>query len=104
MALSALMLRDALRGRRLNEGAARVLQKLETLSRVDGLRRIYVRAGSSVKMWDLISEEELTSSGYTPTRHTCTVPSENALKRDRITYWISEMEAAELWVGEPLEQ
>lgn len=69
MALSALALREGLRGRRLNEGGARVLQKLETLPNADGLRRIYVRAGSSVKMWDLISDEELSSSGYVPTRH-----------------------------------
>jgi hypothetical protein len=103
MALSAFALRDGLRGRRLNEGAARVLQKLETLKSVDGLRRIYVRAGSSVKLWDLVSEEELSSSGYIPTRHHCNVPSEDVLKRDRVTYWISEAESAELWVGEPLE-
>jgi hypothetical protein len=103
MPLSAFVLREALRGRRLNEGGARVLQKLETLTNVDGLRRIYVRSGSSVTMWDLVSEEELSSSGYIPTRHSCNVPSENALKRDRVTYWISEAESSELWVGEPLE-
>ena len=103
IALSALALRDALRGRRLNEGAARVLQKLETLERVGGLRRVYVRAGSSVTMWDLASEEELSNSGYIPTRHACNVQSDDALKRDRITYWISEVEATELWVGEPLD-
>jgi hypothetical protein len=103
MALSAFVLRDGLRGRRLNEGAARVLQKLETLAHVQGLRRIYVRAGSSVTMWDLVSDEELSSSGYIATRHSCSVQSPNALKRDRITYWISEIESSELWVGEPLE-
>ena len=103
MALSAYALRDGLRGRRLNEGAARVLQKLETLTQVDGLRRIYVRTGSSVTLWDIVSEEELSSSGYIPTRHSCSVQSDNALKRDRVTYWISEVESSELWVGEPLD-
>ena len=103
MALSAYALRDGLRGRRLNEGAARVLQKLETLVQVDGLRRIYVRTGSSVTLWDIVSEEELSSSGYIPTRHACSVPSDDVLKRDRVTYWISEMESSELWVGEPLD-
>lgn len=103
MALSAYALRDGLRGRRLNEGAARVLQKLETMARVDGLRRIYVRTGSSVTLWDIVSEEELSSSGYIPTRHACSVPSDDALKRDRVTYWISEIESSELWVGEPLD-
>jgi hypothetical protein len=103
-ALSALALRDGLRGRRrLNEGAARVLQKLETFERVAGLRRVYLRAGSSVTMWDLTSEEELSSSGYIPTRHSCSVQSDDVLKCDRITYWISEAQPTELWVGEPLD-
>lgn len=100
---SALALRDCLRGRRLNEGAARVLQKLETLDRVAGLRRVYRRAGSSVTMWDLTTEEELSSGGYIPTRHSCRVQSEDALKCDRITFWISEAQPGELWVGEPLD-
>lgn len=102
--LSAFTLRDGLRGRRLNEGAARVLQKLETLTRAGGLRRTYVRAGSSVTLWDLVSDEDLSNSGYIPTRHSCSVQSDDALKRDRVTYWISEAESSELWVGEPLEE
>jgi len=102
MALSAATLRDALRGRRLNEGAARVLTKLENRSGASGLRRTYIRAGRSVTMWDLVSDEELSRSGYTSTRQSCVVASEDEVKRDRITYWISEAEAQELWVGEAL--
>ncbi|HEY4642543.1 MAG TPA: hypothetical protein VII75_14460 [Thermoanaerobaculia bacterium] len=99
--LSAAMLRDALRGRRLNEGAARVLKKLES-GAGSGLRRVYTRMGSSVMLSDLASDEWLASSGYIATRHCCSVQSHDALKCDRIAYWISELDAAELWVGEPL--
>ena len=61
--VSALALRDGLRGRRrLNEGAARVLQKLETFERVAGLRRVYLRAGSSVTMWDSSATASRTGS------------------------------------------
>lgn len=91
-------------GRRLNEGAARVLRKLEERAGTSGLHRTYVKSGRSVTMWDVISDTELAQRGYVETRHNSyTIWMEDSVKRDRITCWMSETEAAdELWVGQRL--
>ncbi len=110
--ISGRELRDHLRsvglqslrsGRRLNEGANRVLHKLETASQVEGMHRIYVKIGRTVKMWDLLSDEDLNRGGYVQTRHHAyTISSSDAIRTDRITCWMSEAAAEELWVGEAL--
>ena len=113
-AVSATELRDHLRaaglhslrsGRRLNEGANRVLHKLETVPKAEGLHRIYVKVGRTVKMWDLLSDEDLSRGGYVQTRQNAyTVSTGDAVRSDRITCWMSEVAAEELWVGEALTQ
>ena len=97
--------RSTSRGRRLNEGAARVLQKLEQSLKAAGLHRTYRKEGRRVTMWDLVSRKELAERGYFETRHgSCTVWAEDAIKRDRITCWMSEADAdEELWVGAALD-
>jgi len=110
--VSAIELRDYLRaaglqslrsGRRLNEGANRVLHKLETVTIAEGLHRIYVKTGKTVKMWDLLSDDELSRGGYLQTRERAyAVFGGDAVRSDRITCWMSEAAADELWVGEAL--
>ena len=92
------------RGKRLNEGADRVLRKLERVLRAEGLHRAYLKTGGRATMWDLLSPEELARRGYSPTRQEAyTISSEEPVKQDRVTCWISESDpAGELWVGEPL--
>lgn len=112
-AISARALRDTLRARgarlrtnggRLNEGATRVLRKLEEVSQASGMHRAYLKTGKRVTMWDLVSDVDLVERGFVPTRHrACTVFSEEPVKQDRVTCWISEIDPlGELWIGEPL--
>lgn len=112
-AISATVLRDHLRaararsitsGRRLNEGAARVLQKLEESLKAAGLHRAYRKEGGRVVMWDLVSDQELVERGYVETRRdACAVWAEETVKRDRVTCWMSEVDPdGELWVGQAL--
>jgi len=104
--VSARDLRDYLQSppRRLNLEASTVLRKLERLATAEGLRRVYRRTGGSVKMFDLISDEELGQRGFVETRHhACRIKADAPVKADRVTCWISENESSdELWVGTPL--
>lgn len=92
------------RGRKLNEGADRVLRKLETSRSAEGFRRAYLKFGTSALMWDLVSDDELVRRGFAPTRHRpCHIFADDPVKTDRITCWMSEVESAdELWIGEAL--
>jgi hypothetical protein len=102
--LRAAAARFSSKGRKLNEGAHRVLHKLETVPTAAGLHRAYVKNGGSVVMWDLISDDELLRRGFVQTRHSaCHILADEMVKYDRVTCWISEREASdELWIGEAL--
>ncbi|HVR40063.1 MAG TPA: hypothetical protein VMU84_13280 [Thermoanaerobaculia bacterium] len=99
---AAVRFRD--RGRKLNEGADRVLRKLESVRTVEGMRRAYYRNGGAVVMWDLVSDEELSRRGFEQTRHhACRIFTDDLVKNDRVTCWISDAEPTdELWIGEAL--
>ena len=111
--VSATALRNALRavhervsggGGRLNEGARRVLDKLDRVTQAGGLHRAYVKNGQRVTLWDLLSADDLSRRGYVQAHlRPCSVFSEATVKNDRITCWTSQLDpVAELWIGEPL--
>ena|SRR5438105_15549408 len=93
-------------GEQLNEGAARVMQKLRHLEPGTRVRRIYIRVPEGYAMCDVITDKELVDRGYCDIgAHSYGLVGSPHVKNDTITYWTSEKEHGhDLWVGEEMSE
>jgi len=92
------------RGEELNEGAARVLDKLRTRNVSIPSRRTWIRLPDGFAMWDVIGDDELAMRGYVERNSQGRgVTGDRHVTCDSLTYWTSDSEhGRDLWVGLPL--